>query len=172
MCGFVNWLFKLNIYVLSSRFKEFRYSENDLSSFIFHFFKIETLFVFVFGGTIVKMNNFHLFWKGSKNFCFTHKRQWVMKSINNMVFFLTCTCVLMLLWFDKNDTSQEIYMFTNFSIFSFVCTPYKGAFLSIKFHGHVCFHNFGIKWRKKFKNIPKRWWSFVICLQKQDVLWL
>jgi hypothetical protein len=33
MCGFVNSLLKFNIYVLSSRFKEFRYLENDISSF-------------------------------------------------------------------------------------------------------------------------------------------
>jgi hypothetical protein len=38
MCGFVNLLFKLNIYVLSSRFKEFRCSENDISSFYFKYF--------------------------------------------------------------------------------------------------------------------------------------
>ncbi len=30
--------------------------------------------------------------------------------------------------FGNNDTSQEIYMFTNCSIFSFVCTPYISAF--------------------------------------------
>jgi hypothetical protein len=35
MCGFVNFLLKLNIYVFSSSFKEFRYSKNDISSFSF-----------------------------------------------------------------------------------------------------------------------------------------
>jgi hypothetical protein len=34
-CGFVNFLVKFNIYVLSSRFKEFKYLENDISSFFF-----------------------------------------------------------------------------------------------------------------------------------------
>ncbi len=33
MCDFVKFLLKFNIYVLSSRFKEFRYLENDISSF-------------------------------------------------------------------------------------------------------------------------------------------
>ncbi len=33
MCDFVNLLFKPNIYVPSSRFKECRYSKNDISFF-------------------------------------------------------------------------------------------------------------------------------------------
>jgi hypothetical protein len=33
MCGFVNLLLKYNIYVISSRFKEFKYSKNDTLSF-------------------------------------------------------------------------------------------------------------------------------------------
>ncbi len=33
MCDFIYLLLKLNIYVLSSRFKKFRYLKNDISSF-------------------------------------------------------------------------------------------------------------------------------------------
>jgi len=55
-----------------------------------------------------------------------------MISTKNMVFFLTCTSVLCCCafcnGFDTNDISQKIYMFTNFSISSFVCTLYIGAF--------------------------------------------
>jgi len=36
MCDFVNLLLKFNIYVFSSRFKEFRYSINDISSFNYY----------------------------------------------------------------------------------------------------------------------------------------
>jgi len=39
MCGFVNVLLKLNIYVLSSKFSNFRYLKNDISSFSFKSFK-------------------------------------------------------------------------------------------------------------------------------------
>jgi len=38
-CNFVNLLHKLNIYVFSSRFKEFKNSKNDISSFSFKSFK-------------------------------------------------------------------------------------------------------------------------------------
>jgi hypothetical protein len=57
MCDFVNLIFKLNIYVLSSRFKKFRYLVNDKSSFL----EIEIFCLLVFGGIVVKMDNFHLF---------------------------------------------------------------------------------------------------------------
>jgi hypothetical protein len=63
MCGFVNVLFKLNIYVLSSRFKEFKYLENDISSFYFKSFKDLILFFLVYGGFVMKMDNSHLFEK-------------------------------------------------------------------------------------------------------------
>ncbi len=33
MCSFVNLIFKLNVYVLSSKFYKFKYSKNDISSF-------------------------------------------------------------------------------------------------------------------------------------------
>ncbi len=33
MCNFVNLLFKFNIYVFLSRFKEFKISRHDISSF-------------------------------------------------------------------------------------------------------------------------------------------
>ncbi len=39
MFSFVNLLFKLYIYVFSSRFKNFIYLKNDMSSFSFNFFK-------------------------------------------------------------------------------------------------------------------------------------
>jgi hypothetical protein len=32
MCNFLNLFFKLNTYIISSRFQEFRYSKNDISS--------------------------------------------------------------------------------------------------------------------------------------------
>jgi hypothetical protein len=38
-CSLVNLLHKLNIYVFSSRFKEFKNSKNDISSFSFKSFK-------------------------------------------------------------------------------------------------------------------------------------
>jgi len=44
MCSFVHLLFKLNIYVLSSRFKEFKSSKNDISSFYFKCFKDWNIF--------------------------------------------------------------------------------------------------------------------------------
>jgi hypothetical protein len=33
MCGFINLLLKLNIYVFSLRYKEFKHLENDIPSF-------------------------------------------------------------------------------------------------------------------------------------------
>ncbi len=38
-CNSINLLFKLNIYVFSSRFKEFKFFKNDISSFSFKIFK-------------------------------------------------------------------------------------------------------------------------------------
>jgi len=61
MRGFVNLFFKLNICVISSRFKEFKYSENDISSFFFKSLKKEFFCLLLFGGIVVKMDNFHLF---------------------------------------------------------------------------------------------------------------
>jgi hypothetical protein len=57
MCDFVNLIFKLNIYVPSSRFKKFRYLVNDKSSFL----EIRIFCLLVFGGIVVKIDNFHLF---------------------------------------------------------------------------------------------------------------
>jgi hypothetical protein len=61
MCGFVNLLLKLNIYVLSSRFKEFKYSKNDISSFFLNPSNIEIFHLLVYGGIVVKMDNSHSF---------------------------------------------------------------------------------------------------------------
>ncbi len=57
--------------------------------------KIKIFCLLVYGGIVVKMDHFHLFEEVLKK-QFVHKKQWVMKSNNNMVFLLTCTCVLML----------------------------------------------------------------------------
>jgi hypothetical protein len=56
-----------------------------------------------------------------------------MKSTNNMVFLLTCTCVLMLFVLFVVVLviivhNKNIYMSTNHSITSFVCIPYINAF--------------------------------------------
>jgi len=48
MCGFISLLFKFNMYVLSLRFKEFRYSKNDMSSFSLKSFKDWNI-LFIFG---------------------------------------------------------------------------------------------------------------------------
>jgi len=96
MCGFVNLLLKYNIYVISSRFKEFKYSKNDILSFLKNLLNIEIFCLLMFGSIVVKMDNFHLFEK-VLIFLFHTMKQWVMKFINNMVCFFTCTCVLMLL---------------------------------------------------------------------------
>jgi len=69
MCDFVNLLFKFNIYVLSSRFKEFQNSKNDNS----HLFEM------------VLKCLFHA-WEVTNN-----------EIYKQHFFFLTCTCVLMLL---------------------------------------------------------------------------
>jgi hypothetical protein len=61
MYGFINLFLKINIYVLSSRFKEFRYLENDISSFRKFVLKIQIFCLLVFGSIVVKMDNFHLF---------------------------------------------------------------------------------------------------------------
>ncbi len=61
MYDFVNLLLKLNIYVLPSRFKEFKYSKNDISSFSFKSLKIKIFCLLVFGSIVVKMDNFNLF---------------------------------------------------------------------------------------------------------------
>jgi hypothetical protein len=60
-CGFVNLLLKLNIYVFSSRFKEFRNLENDISSFFLNLSNIEIYVLLVYGIVVVKMDNSHLF---------------------------------------------------------------------------------------------------------------
>jgi hypothetical protein len=52
--------------------------------------------LFVYGGIVVKMDNSHLFEMVLK-FSFTHEKYWIMKIINNIVFFFTCTRVLILL---------------------------------------------------------------------------
>jgi len=69
MCGFVDLLFKLNIYVFSSKFKEFRYPKNDISSFLFLFLKVKIFCLLMYGGIIMKVDNFHLF-KPVLNFLF------------------------------------------------------------------------------------------------------
>jgi hypothetical protein len=94
MYYFVNLLLQLNIYVISSRFKEFRYSKNDISSFFFLKIKIEIFCLLVFGCIVVKMVNFHLFEKVLK-FLFHAMEAMGNEIFKNMVFFLTCTCVLM-----------------------------------------------------------------------------
>ncbi len=72
-CAFVNLLFKLNIYAFSSRFKEFKNSENDIFLFSFKYLKNGDIFLLVYGGIVVKMDNFLLFEMVLK-FCFTHGR--------------------------------------------------------------------------------------------------
>ncbi len=52
---------KLNIYVFSPRFKEFRNLKNDISLFFKKNSKIEIYFLLVYGGIVVKMDNSHLF---------------------------------------------------------------------------------------------------------------
>jgi hypothetical protein len=61
MCNFVNLLFKLNIYVHSSRFKNL-----DIHKMIYHHFllnlsKIEMCCLLVYGGIIMKMDNSNSF---------------------------------------------------------------------------------------------------------------
>jgi hypothetical protein len=63
MCELVNLLFKFYTYVLSPRFKEFRYLGNDISSFFYNLIKLEIFCLFVSKGIVVKMDNFNLFEK-------------------------------------------------------------------------------------------------------------
>ncbi len=80
----------------------------------------------MYGGIVVKMDNFHLF-EVILNFLF-HAWDVMDGEIYKHFFFLTCTHVLMFCafcnGFGNNDTSQEIYIFTNCSISSIVCIPY------------------------------------------------
>jgi hypothetical protein len=126
MCNLVNLLLKLNIYVFSSKFKEFKNSENDISWFLFLIFKDWKTNWLVYGGIVVKMDNSNLFemvlkivfhaWAEMDNEIYSHVRMcWCCYAFYN--------------GFDNNDTTQEIYVCTNHSIFSFVCTPYIGTFL-------------------------------------------
>ncbi len=61
LCGFVNLFLIINIYVFSSRFKEIKFFKNDISSFSFKIFKNWTIFLLMYGGIVVKMDNYHLF---------------------------------------------------------------------------------------------------------------
>jgi hypothetical protein len=54
MCNFINLFIKLDIYVLPSRFKKFRYSKNDISSFFKFFSKIVIFYLLVYRGIVVK----------------------------------------------------------------------------------------------------------------------
>jgi len=85
--------------------------------FLKKFLKIKIFCLFVFGGIVVKTNNFHLFEKILK-FLFHANEAMANEIYEQHDFFLTCTCVLILLCiyngFGNNDTSQEIYMFTNY----------------------------------------------------------
>jgi hypothetical protein len=56
---------------------------------------------------------------------------------------------------------------------SFVCTLHIGAFFIHKIHGHVHFHDFGIRWWKKLEIYPKinvfndkftKTWCFIIVI--------
>ncbi len=67
MCDFVNLLLKLNIYVFASRFKEFKYLRNDISSFYFFYLKIKIFCLLVYGSIVVKMDNSHSFEHVLKN---------------------------------------------------------------------------------------------------------
>jgi hypothetical protein len=48
MCGFVNFILKLIIYVFSSRFKEIQNSKYDISSFLKKNFKDQNFFFYVY----------------------------------------------------------------------------------------------------------------------------
>jgi hypothetical protein len=68
MCGFVNLFLKPNIYVLSSRFENFRYSENDIPSFSFKSLKNwNILFTYVWR-YYCENGSFSFIWKGFKFF--------------------------------------------------------------------------------------------------------
>jgi hypothetical protein len=69
MCGFVNLLLKFNIYVFSSKFKEFKYPKNDISSNCFKELTLIFIFLLVYGGIVMKMDKFHLF-EQVRNFLF------------------------------------------------------------------------------------------------------
>jgi hypothetical protein len=163
MCNFVNLLLKLNIYVLSSRFSKIRYLENDY--FVSNLLKIKIFCLLVFGGIVVKTDNFHLFEKILK-FLFHANEAMGNEIYEQYDFFLTCTCVLMLLCiyngFGNNDTSQEIYMFTNHSISSFVFTPYIGSFFIHK-SPRSC--SFSLFWNPVMKKIQK------YTKKDNDILW-
>jgi hypothetical protein len=61
MCGFIILLLKFNIYVLSLRFKEFRYQKIIYHHFKENLSKSEIFCLLVYGSIVVKMDNFHLF---------------------------------------------------------------------------------------------------------------
>ncbi len=84
------------VYIFSLRLKEFFKIKNDMFSFLKNLSNIFIIFLFVYGGIVVKMDNSHLFEMVLK-FSFTHEKYWIMKIINNIVFFFTCTRVLILL---------------------------------------------------------------------------
>jgi hypothetical protein len=70
--------------------------------------------------------------------------------------------------FGNNDISQEIYMSTNHSIFSFVCTPYISAFFIHK-NPWSCERSWFWNLVTKYIYIPKK--LMILCdkFAKQDV---
>jgi hypothetical protein len=161
----IHLLFKLNIYVLSSRFKELKHLKNDISSFLKKYFKDWNI---LFDCVWRWKWKIFIYLKRFLNFYFTHSRQWVIKFI--FLHVCVCWCCAFCNGFSKTNALQEIYMFTYCSIFSFLCISYICAFFIHKSPWSCSLAQFWNSMMKKFKNIPPK--NDIISLQKkQDVLW-